>query len=136
MPSSLQYVSSQPNGVALGNNRYQWSIASLAPGATTTITIQAKIIQALWDKNKAEVCAYEEVGEPQDPDSDPCNMGPDGMPSEDDEDLIMRDVNDPTPSMSCDNLTLSPSTGTVPYTVSYNCNGTNAQTYVVKLFGV
>lgn len=74
LPSSLQYVSSTPNGVALGNNQYQWSIASLAPGQSTTITIQAKIILALWDKNRTEVCAYEEAGELQDPDSDPCNM--------------------------------------------------------------
>lgn len=100
-----------------------WSIASLAPGATTTITINAKIIAALWDKNKVEVCDYEEGTEPQDPDSEPCNMTPSGTPNEDDEDLVMRDVNDPSPTVSCDSLTATPLSGTIPYNVNYTCAG-------------
>ena len=64
-------------------NTITWNITSLAPGQTTTITIQAKIILAVWEKNRTEVCDYEEAGELQDPDSDPCNMGPNGMPNED-----------------------------------------------------
>lgn len=135
LPSSLQYISSVPQAASVNGNTITWNIASLAPGQTTTITIQAKIIQALWDKNRTEVCDYEEAGELQDPDSDPCNMGPTGMPNEDDEDMIMWDVDDPTPGVSCDSLTINPITGTVPYNVSYNCNGTNAQNYTVKLFG-
>lgn len=114
LPASLQYISSTPNAVSNTPNgmgtTLTRNIASLAPGATTTITIQAKIVQALWDKNKTEVCDYEEQGEPQDPDSQPCNMGPGGMPSEDDEDMIMWDVNEPQSTLSCDSLTINPST--------------------------
>lgn len=135
LPSSLQYISSTPQAASVNGNTITWNITSLAPGQTTTITIQAKIILAVWEKNRTEVCDYEEAGELQDPDSDPCNMGPNGMPNEDDEDMIMWDVDDPTPGVSCDSLTINPTTGTVPYNVNYNCNGTNAQNYTVKLFG-
>jgi len=64
LPASLQFVSSTPTQTSLTpngmGNTVTWTIASLAPGATTTITVQAKIVQALWDKNKTEICDYEE----------------------------------------------------------------------------
>jgi hypothetical protein len=80
LPASLQFISATPTQASIApngmGNTITWNIASLAPGATTTITVNAKIIEALRDKNKTEVCDYEENGEPQDPDSAPCNMGP------------------------------------------------------------
>jgi len=80
LPASLQFVSATPAQASITpngmGNTITWNIASLAPGATTTITVNAKIVEALRDKNKTEVCDYEETGEPQDPDSAPCTMGP------------------------------------------------------------
>lgn len=139
LPTSIQYVSSTPNGVATPNGNgttITWTIPGpLAPGASTEITLVGKILTATWDKNKVEVCDYEEQGEPSDPDSNPCNMGPNGSPSEDDEDMIIRDVVPPTTNTVCNNLVLAPTTGFVPYNVTYTCNATNAQTYTIKLFG-
>ena len=52
--------------------------------------------------NRAEICNYEETGEPQDGDSDPCTMGVTGNPSEDDEDSLCIEItqpNNPTPTI-------------------------------------
>ena len=38
--------------------------------------------------NKAEVCDYEEAGEREDPNSNPCTMGPNGNPMQDDESMV------------------------------------------------
>lgn len=62
LPASLQYISSTPNGTATPNGNgttIVWTIPSLAAGATTEITIQAKIIVAKGDRNLTEICDYD-----------------------------------------------------------------------------
>ena len=132
-PTSLQFVSAS-NGGTVNGHTITWNIASLAPNQSITLYFTGKIVSSERSKNKAEVCDYEENWEPQDPDSDPCTMWPDGMPVEDDEDLVMRDViDDPNDNPTCDSLTVTPIQWTAPLTVNYNCTATNATSYTINL---
>lgn len=64
-----------------------WNVDSLSAGQSKQLRVSVKRKNALL-VNKAEVCDYEEEGEPYDLDSDPCNMRPLGSPKQDDEDMV------------------------------------------------
>ena len=132
--SALQFISASDWWANSPNGTITWQVASLAPWQSRTFYFTWKIISYERSKNKAEVCDYEENWEPQDPDSNPCTMWPDGMPIEDDEDLVMWDViENPNNNPTCNALTVTPIQWNAPLTVNYNCTATNATSYQVNL---
>lgn len=68
----------------ISSNIVTRAVTSLAPGETKIFYIEIRRRNALLI-NKAEICNYEEAGEREDYDSDPCTMGPNGNPVQDDE---------------------------------------------------
>lgn len=79
--------SSANNGGAYNNTNHtvSWFVTSLAVWQTQTMTVQVNRKNSWIMINKAEICAYEETGEPQDLDSNACTMGKNWDPIEDDE---------------------------------------------------
>jgi len=70
----------------LGNTA-TWKIDSLWAGESKQLRAWVKRKNALL-VNKAQICDYEEAGEWQDYDSNPCNMKPLWSPKEDDESMV------------------------------------------------
>ena len=85
LPAGYQFISTT-NGGTNANGVITWTIPGpLAPNQSMTLYLTGRVVQEGSFVNKTEVCNYEEAGEPQDADSNPCTMGPNGNPVQDDE---------------------------------------------------
>ena len=74
LPSGYQFVSASNGGVN-SNGTVTWTIPGpLEPNQSITLYLTGKVNQEGNFTNKTEVCNYEEAGEPQDADSNPCTM--------------------------------------------------------------
>ncbi len=91
------YIPSNWLALTIGNGWVQnwttitWAGLTLDPNQTLSLSLSVtKTVQ--WDSiNKAEICGYlwsNSVVVPHDPDSNPCDMGPSGISTEDDEDVV------------------------------------------------
>ena len=84
-PSTAQFAYTY--GGIISNNTVTWKVASLWVWASKVLYVEIKRGKGMLI-NKAEVCDYEEAGEREDPDSNPCTMGPNGNPVQDDESMV------------------------------------------------
>ena len=82
----MTFVSATSNATQNGQT-LTWNVASLAPNQTTSFTVIARVDAPGTQTNFAQVCNYEESGEPQDADSAPdCSTQTN---NEDDEDEVI-----------------------------------------------
>ncbi|MFA7284824.1 MAG: hypothetical protein WC004_03295 [Candidatus Absconditabacterales bacterium] len=77
------------DGASIAGLVATWSVSSLSPGQSVYYNLVLIKLREFTFGNKAEVCDYEDGDSSGvDPDSDPCNMGAAGNPTQDDEDLV------------------------------------------------
>lgn len=136
LPANFTFLSATNGGTHAGGT-VTWAIPGpLAANQSITLYFTGKVTQAGNYSNKTEICNYEEAGEPQDADSNPCNMGPGGNPSEDDEDVLCYIVNNPiTPTIDIEltknlstNQTMFTSGDNISFIVSVTNKGNTAVT--------
>jgi uncharacterized repeat protein (TIGR01451 family) len=85
LPAWLTFVSATPSATQNGQT-LTWNVSSLGVNQSTTFTVVATVATVWTHTNFAQVCNYEETGEPQDADSSPdCNVQTN---NEDDEDEV------------------------------------------------